>query len=122
MSFNYAEMAATAAELIEEFGMPMIVRRSSGGSSYDPIEGETIPGVGVDADVFGILLEIDSAYSDKVGGQNIQAGDQVVLLRPGFAPVNSDILIIEGLSWAIVNVNKVSPAGTDLMYEVQVRP
>lgn len=123
MSFNYAEMAATATELINEFGMVMLVRRVAGAAPiYDPIEGTYPPTTSGDVSVYGVQLQITTEYADSVGAQNIQSGDQMVILSPGYKPLSTDKLVIGADVWNIVNVSPVSPAGIDLLYEVQVRP
>ena len=42
MSFDYADIAATADEILREFGAPGIVTRKESGGVYDPYTGTTL--------------------------------------------------------------------------------
>lgn len=122
-TFDYAEIARDSKELITEFGQLLQIRSAAPGGTYDPVEDATTPGgADVDTDFMGVLLAIDQDYSNTVGSENIQERDQLVLMEPGVVvPHMSDTVLIQGVRWQVVNILEHNPAGTPVLYILQVR-
>lgn len=117
MSNDYLEDRADADELIAEFGQSATLRRPvSGGTAYNPTEGAPDDHVATI-----VVLEYDQR---EIDGARVLATDKKVLLAKGslsVEPVASDKLVIGGAEHAIVDVRPLSPGGTVVMYELQVR-
>ena len=117
MSFDYADLAATAVELLADFGMSMTLTRPTDiPATYDTTTGVATP-VGPDTyTVIGIKLD----YSVR---EIVQAGDQRVYLSTDGAvpPKPGDTLTIGADVFRVMRAGNLSPAGVDLLYDVQVR-
>jgi hypothetical protein len=57
----YDDMAATAAELLAEFGKPLILRRTNPGT-YDPVTGTETGGSTDDLPTTGLYTKISADY------------------------------------------------------------
>ena len=121
MSF-YDDMAGVALELIAEFGQAVILREVIPGE-YDPETGQTAPdqareqiGQGIMADFSGLEFQNNSL---------IKQGDKKLKLAASglrWAPSLMSKVVVQGVTWAIVPpLKEINPAGTPLLYELQVR-
>jgi hypothetical protein len=115
----YSDMAATAVELLEEFGQAVIVTRVEEGE-YDPSDGTgtststPYPGMGVALDY----------RQDQIDGTLIRQGDRRIYIAPdlGMVPKTGDtVTLAEGAVLNVVASRPLSPAGTVLLHDVQVR-
>ena len=117
----YERMADTALRLISQYGQMMTLREITPGA-YDPDTGETSPDAATETSVAGVLIEYTG--QERQNNSLIQQGDKKVLMpAKGLAKpsLNSKVLIQSEL-WTIVPPLKVmNPAGTPLVYELQVR-
>jgi hypothetical protein len=115
-TFNYARTRSTAERLIERFGQTGALRRTtSDNDPFNPTQTTTDH-----ACTFAILDYAKSA----VDGTLIRQTDQQVYLSTAglaIAPETTDRLVVGGTALTIVNVKPLSPAGTVLMWELQVR-
>ncbi|NSX15984.1 hypothetical protein HTY52_18020 [Cupriavidus taiwanensis] len=122
MSF-YDEMAALADELLREFGKPLTLRCVLPGS-YDPGSG-TAPETVTDYPGTGALFD----YAMLAAGQTwipstlIEVGDKQCLLSPAGVPLptTGDQLVDGAEVWQVQNVKAANPAGTPVLYELQLR-
>jgi hypothetical protein len=120
MSFDYADARDTADELITDFGQAVSLRRtSSTGPVYDP----TL----TTAD-YATLAAILDYNSRQIDGENILVTDRRALVAAGpltalgITSVNApDSLVVGGVAVPIVRVMPLSPAGTVVMYDCQLR-
>ena len=121
MSAFYDRMANTALRLISQYGQTMTLREVTPGT-YDPGTGETSADAATETSVSGVLIEYTG--QERQNNSLIQQGDKKVLMpAKGLAKpsLNSKVLIQSEL-WTIVPPLKVmNPAGTPLVYELQVR-
>lgn len=118
---DYAEIAAEALESIAEAGQPVTLHiPGAAGGGY-------VPGVGVVEDTpardvtgIGALFGYKQTHID---GTNILHGDQRLLLAPQIevAPVTGNTMTVGGVTYNIVNVQRVAPAGVPVLYKVQLR-
>jgi hypothetical protein len=116
-AFDYAEAKADADEMIAEFGQTGKLRRpTTTGPAYDPTEGSPSD----KACTFVVL-----GYTNReIDGSRVLASDKKVLLAKGslaIEPTTSDKLLIGGVVHSIVDVSPLSPGGTVVFYEMQVR-
>lgn len=118
MSFDYAETAETAAELLTEFGAMVTLTRITPGG-YDPSTG-TVVNTEVTHTAAGVKLEYEQRLID---GTNILQGDQRVYLDPliAEAPQAGDKLNVGTEVFNVVRSRPLAPAGIVVLHDVQVR-
>jgi hypothetical protein len=117
MSF-YDDIAATAVELLAEFGAPVTLTSVATGS-YDPATGQgaTTP---TNYPATGVKLDYEQR---EIDGTNIRSGDQRVYLAPDLAvtPKTGDRLTVGASVFQIIASRPLSPATTTVLHDVQVR-
>ncbi|MES2637356.1 MAG: hypothetical protein V4605_08525 [Pseudomonadota bacterium] len=122
MSFDYSKSAATALRLIEHFGRT-IQHISIAEGVYDT-ETSTV----INAETSTDVKACDFDFEDKSGGQMyqsdslVQIGDRYALLAPSITAIDtSDKLVIDGVRWNIINVKKLAPAGSVVLWNCHIR-
>lgn len=115
--FNYARSATTALRLIAKFGRT-IQHVSVAEGTYDTTTGEV-----VNTETSTDVTACDFAFKDNEYKNGlVQSGDRYALIGQSVADINvSDRLVIDSISWNIVNVQKLSPAGTVVLWTVHIR-
>lgn len=116
----YADMAATAHELLTEFGGPVVLSRTVPGA-YNPATGAT--GAGETTNYTGTGAAFDYGQRD-IDGSRIRVGDRRVYLSTTgmVTPQTGDVLTLEG--GEVLNVvasRPLKPAATVVMHDVQAR-
>lgn len=119
MTFDYNRTAQTAKTLLTKFGRACTLRRVTVGA-YNPATGsasETVNDTTVTAADFAVKGET------TVNGTLITMGDRYALISGvDIATVSiSDRLIIDGVTWNIIEVLKVAPAGDTVINKVYIR-
>jgi len=118
----YDEMAVMALEMITEFGQPVTISKTEPGE-YDPGLGGEAPGATVEQTAQGILL--DFTGQEFQNNSLIKQGDKKLKIAAQGLEWVPDLLnkvIIQGRTWSIVPpLKEVNPAGTAILYELQVR-
>ena len=118
----YDEMAVMAMDMITEFGQPVTISKTELGE-YDPETGGEAPGTTTEQIVQGILL--DFTGQEFQNNSLIKQGDKKLKLAAQGLEWVPDLLnkvIILGRTWSIVPpLKEVNPAGTPILYELQVR-
>ena len=66
----------------------------------------------------GILRRYPDALVD---GTRITASDRELVIDASVTPAMSDLVTIAGQQWTVVGITSSNPAGTPLVYFVQVR-
>jgi hypothetical protein len=118
----YDEMAVMALEMITEFGQPVIISRTESGE-YDPNQGAEVPGATIEQIAQGILLdftglEFQANSLIRQGDKKLKIAAQGMAWVPGLL----DKVVAQGRTWSIVPpMKEVNPAGTPVLYELQVR-
>jgi hypothetical protein len=120
MSFDYDEIAATADELLAEFGQQCVLGSVTDGA-YDPATGEagtTMTPQPVTAAIF--------AYPQRyIDGTLIRTGDKRALVsavgltvtpKPGDALTDG-----AGAAYQVIDAKEVAPAGSVVLWVLQVR-
>ena len=121
MSF-YDEMAVMALEMITEFGQPVTISKTASGE-YDPDIGGEAPGATFAQIAHGILLdftglEFQNNSLIKQGDKKLKIAAQGLAWVPGLL----DKVVAQGRTWSIVPpLKEINPAGTPILYELQVR-
>ncbi|WP_223496399.1 hypothetical protein [Pseudomonas sp. A-RE-26] len=118
----YDEMAVTALNMITEFGQPVIIRATIVGE-YDPETGSAPPDSIKEQTAQGILLdftgqEFQTNSLIKQGDKKLKVAAQGLAWVPGLL----DKVVAQGRTWSIMPpLKEVNPAGTPILYELQVR-
>jgi hypothetical protein len=113
----YSDLATTAKELFTEFGQTITITRTTG-DTYNPVTGDTTYGSSSTFLSKGILKQYKSTLID---GTRIKATDRELVLDDTVEPLMTDIITIGGESWTPIMPGATNPAGTPLVYRVQVR-
>lgn len=119
MAFNYAGSAATALKLLTNFGAnATLIKRAEG--DYNPETGSnTITETSYS--VKAVLLNYKFNETNTVGSL-IQAKDRKVIMQATtVTPDVSDTFTISGVTYRIINVKTLNPAGTSVIHELHVR-
>lgn len=132
----YAEMAATATEMLTEFGRSIILTRQS--LNFDPIQNKPVSGGTSNLTTVGLFTSIRHNLAD---GTRIQDNERIMVLDASIEPRMGDLLDVSGLvaaesvgaapgvilsdgqavAWTITQIREINPAGTPICYFVQVR-
>jgi len=132
MSDFYQRMAATTLRLIERFGQTVILRDETPGE-FDPVTGGSTPSVIIDQPVQAILQDygLQQPGTSYAAGTEIRQGDKKIMVSALAAsedgpkqltpPQLTTLVIAGGVTWTIVNIKEINPAGTPLLYEIQGR-
>ncbi|MBJ2254810.1 hypothetical protein PSFL_23870 [Pseudomonas sp. DD1] len=118
----YDEMAVMALEMITEFGQPVTISKTEQGE-YDPEQGGEVPGATVEQIAQGILLdftglEFQNNSLIRQGDKKLKIAAQGLAWVPGLL----DKVVAQGRTWSIVPpLKEINPAGTPILYELQVR-
>ncbi|WP_397448133.1 hypothetical protein [Pseudomonas sp. NA-150] len=118
----YDDMAVMALELITEFGQPVTLQDTTKGE-YDPDTGSTPTDTVTERIAQGILLdftgqEFQTNTLIKVGDKKLKIAAQGLDAPPSLLSK----VVVQGRTWSIVPpLKEISPAGTPLLYELQVR-
>ncbi|NCE83533.1 hypothetical protein [Pseudomonas sp. Q1] len=122
MATFYDEMAVMALDMITEFGQPVTISKTEPGE-YDPETGGEAPGVTIEQIAQGILLdftglEFQNNSLIRQGDKKLKIAAQGLAWVPGLL----DKVVAQGRTWSIVPpLKEVNPAGTPILYELQVR-
>lgn len=118
----YDEVAVMALEMITEFGQPVTISRTQPGE-YDPGTGGEVPSVPIEQTAQGILLdftgiEFQNNSLIRQSDKKLKIAAQGLTWVPGLL----DKVVAQGRTWSIVPpLKEVNPAGTPILYELQVR-
>ncbi len=122
MADFYTEMAATAEELIKEFGRTVSVRKVTTGAPAD-VAKPWVPGAEKTADTVtkGVFLETNRSF---ITGEVIPEDKSLVLLSAknlgNIVPIGKDRLVDGSKVWEIDTVETLKPADITLLYELMV--
>ena len=122
MATFYDEMAVMALEMITEFGQPVTISKTASGE-YDPETGGEAPGATVEQIAQGILLDF-TGQEFQNNSLILQGDKKLTIAAKGLAwvPDLLDKVVIQGRAWSIVPpLKEINPAGTPILYELQVR-
>jgi hypothetical protein len=120
MNFDYDEIAATADELIAEYGQACVLTSITDGT-YDPANGEAAPATAPHP-ITAAIFDYPQRFVD---GTLIRIGDKRALVSPvGLAvePKPGDTLTDgAGKVFQVIDAKATAPAGTAVLWTLQVR-
>jgi len=118
----YDEMAVMALEMITEFGQPVTISKMEPGE-YDPETGGDTPGATIEQTAQGILL--DFTGQEFQTNSLIRQGDKKLKIAAQgleWVPELLNKIVVQGRTWSIIPpLKEINPAGTPILYELQVR-
>ena len=115
-AFNYPATAATATRLLKRFGAACTIKRVSG-TAYDPSTGTMAPTY-TSLATTSVVFDYAQKYVD---GTLILQGDKQAYCAPAVAPVQGDQFDWKGVTYTVIAVKPVSPAGVPVLFEAQLR-
>ena len=104
-----------AEQLLDKFGMPIIIRRAS--STFDPVTGKDTSTQSKDYHAVGIFADFNR---NEIDGTLIQRGDKKVTMT-GVKPDLRDVLIANEQHYTVQGIGEINPAGTVILFEIHVR-
>lgn len=120
---DYAKKARETDGKLRKKGGTVTLRRIVLGDD-DPDTGKPEQTI-TDYTAAGVKLNY---VAERIDGKLIQSGDQELLLsplqlngRPLPAPTNGDLVLINGVRFAIHNVAKLEPTDVVILYTLQLR-
>lgn len=118
-TFDYIGLKADVDALLAEFGQDCRLRRLGGPVVVDPVDGTVTGGAPVEYPVVGVITD----YSDRmIDGEVIMRGDRIVYIQATVRPQRGDVFIEQdGTEWAVVDFDSVDPAGTPVVFSLQLR-
>ncbi|NKJ04110.1 hypothetical protein [Rhizobium sp. SG741] len=115
-AFDYGKTRATAERLIAKFGQKGSLRRiNNSGPDYDPVQASD--------DFPCSFVDLDQSQA-HVADTLIQRGDRMVYISTeglSITPTLADKMLIGGVEHAIVDIQPLSPGGTVVFWQLQVR-
>ena len=119
MSDFYNGLQSTASRLLTQFGKPMTLRIQTG-SVYDPVTQTNVPAY-ADYAVSGLVLNYKGRMNES--GTYVQTDDKKLLLSVSDAPEpTTGAQVIDGAdAYTVQTVKALSPAGINLLFELQGR-
>ena len=119
MTFDYARMAGRAAGLLARFGAQGQVIRKEQSGTYNPDTGD-FAATTVVQDVTCVVLPIDQKLVD--GSTVLATDEQAYLSAVGLTtPKPTDKLVWQGVTYTIVRVKNLAPAGESVLCELILR-
>lgn len=116
---NYTNLAATAQRLITKFGMNCTVVRETA-ATYNPVTNAQTR-TEASSTVKGVRLEFGHS---RVDGEAIKQGDLRCFLEAvdlTFVPQKDDHVTFGSVKYNIERVMEISPGGTPVYYDLQLR-
>lgn len=111
----YTRLEATARRLIQQYGKPAALARDvRTGQDYNPT---------VTTQTIAIqIVEIDYSLTNR-DASLVQVGDKLGLISTAAssAPLLSDRIVIDGITYSLVDLQPLNPGGLVLLYEFHAR-
>lgn len=117
MSFQ-SDMAATAHQLLTEFGTTGVLVKSVAGA-YNPDTGTSTP---VETNYTITLYEEDASGTD-IDGTQVNAGDKLAMISTSgtVQPETNDRITYQSASWQVVSSTRENANGLAVIYYVTMR-
>lgn len=118
MSFNYTNSAASALKLITKFGASAtLVKRAEG--SYDTATGSSAI-TETSYTVQAVLLNYGANETNTAGSLVAASDRKVIMQATTVTPDVSDTFTFNSVTYRVVEVKTLSPAGTNVLHELRV--
>jgi hypothetical protein len=116
--FDYAGLKSTASNLIAEFGDTAVLTRANG-DTFNPATGSYTGGTTLTITGKGARMMFSKS---EINGETIQAADVRLMFQAGHGePLIDDNCLFSGIDYRVMDVRIISPAGTDIYYDLQLR-
>jgi len=114
----YQNLAEKAIGLLDRFGSSLQFSRTVIGA-YSPYTGQPA----TSNLTFSLLGVVSNYNSFEIDNTKVEAGDLKIIVQAGGneAPEINDEVDFNGVSYLIVDVNPLSPAGVPVVYTCQAR-
>lgn len=116
MTHKFISQQNTATSLIEKFGEAATLKK---GATLD--ESGTLPVTVAGASYAVNVVQLKQMAADKDGENARETMAEFIVEAVGGVPENGDSLTFGGLSYGVVSVSAVAPAGVALIYKVEAR-
>lgn len=118
-TFDYIGLKADVDAPLAEFGQSCELRRKGSPVTVDPVAGTVTGGPDQVFPVVGVITD----YTDKqIDGEVILRGDRIVYIQATERPMRGDTFVeANGTAWAVVDFDSVDPAGTPVVFSLQLR-
>lgn len=117
MSF-YSDMQATASSLLTTYGQNLTFTRETPGV-FDPETGTVGTPTETSYTGYGVVLNIKNM---EIDGERILQGDRMITLQNvSTVPKINDTVPIGSDTYTVLEVKPMNPAGTNLVYKLQIR-
>ena len=118
MSAFYTNLEATAARLLIKYGQSATWSHDNDDGTFNPVTGVSSGGTTTAYAAKGALFDFNT---NRVDGASILSTDKRFLMQVGAKPEISDVITINTIAYQTVNIIETNPAGTPVVYEVQLR-
>ena len=115
---DYARLAQTASDLLEDLGQQVTITRRTV-SAFDGATGIETLGTATTFTGWGAGFNFKKS---EIDGTVIQAGDIKLLLEATTtAPIIGDMVTYESIDYRVMDVDRLSPGGVVLRFNLQLR-
>ena len=116
MSLDLSDVATTLMKSLGDETYITISRKSGG--TLNPVTGTTTGAVSSAIPAVGVVTKVDSRLID---GTRIKATDKMIILDNGVTPVYTDLIVFNGVSHTVVQIDEVNHAGVTQIWKVTCR-
>ena len=113
----YAGLATKTISLLTKFGQNVTVTRAIVGT-IDPVDGAGTAGTST---TFTAYAAVFNYRKNLVDGAQILSTDKKCLMQSGTEPMINDVVTTADGDFQVINVDPLTPAGTVVKYDVQLR-
>jgi hypothetical protein len=114
----YPGLAATASRLLKDKGQTATWLHSNGDATFNPVTGFDSGGTTKSYEADGVLLDFQS---NRIDGSSILTTDKRFLMNTANKPEVNDTFTINKTVYQVISIKETNPAGTPVIYEVQLR-
>lgn len=117
MSF-YTNLQSTALKLLTDKGKVCTLRKQTSGA-YNPATGISAI-TNTDYSIVGVLLNYSRSQLNEIETM-VEVNDRKAIIQGSVTPDVSDLFIFDGMTYRIISIKTVNPAGVAVIHELQVR-
>lgn len=118
MSTFYTGLATTATNLLAKRGQTASWSHDNDDGTFNPATGQNSGGTSTAYTAKGALLDFDTS---RIDGASILTTDKRFVMQVGSKPEADDVITINSVAYQTIKVRETNPAGTPVIYEVQLR-
>ena len=115
--FDYNRMQTTATRLLDQFQQGVVLLKRLNPGVPNPAEPwkDVAPGDPTIIPLKAVVKRLHQRYEG--GALIVETGDMVTCAVPSTAPLNSDLLVIDGQDRVITNLTPIPAAGTPVAWK-----